>query len=221
MEGLHAELARRIPASGCVLDLGCGVNRNLARYRSPQCQVWGTDVDTHSRLYAAEWFRPLLPGGTIPFPDATFDVIAAIMVVEHIAVPEELLREVRRALRPGGYFVIHTISSAHYVTWIRRLIGLLPHSFNQWLVFKLFGRPAEDTFPVYYRMNSRHRIERACQRAGFKIVHQERYADVGYFRFWRPLTAGAVIVDRALETIAPGCGRLYFTVTLQKEIIAV
>jgi ubiquinone/menaquinone biosynthesis C-methylase UbiE len=217
MEGLHAELARRIPESGCVLDLGCGTNRNLARYRSPQRQVWGVDFDAHSRLHDAKWFRPLLPGGSIPFPDATFDVAAAIMVLEHIASPEEFLREVQRVLRPGGYFVAHSISSAHYVTWIRRLVGLLPHSFNQWLVHGLFGRVAEDTFPAFYRINNRRRIERACRSAGFKMVHLARYADVGYFRFWRPLTASAVVADRALEMVAPGWGRLYFTVTLQKD----
>src|SRR5688572_17463684 len=215
MEGLHAELARRLPESGTALDLGCGVNRSLARYRSPQCQVWGTDFNTHSRLHDAEWFRRLLPDGTIPFPDATFDVIAAIMVLEHIAAPEAFLNEVRRVLRPGGHFVAHTVSSAHYVTWIRRLIGLLPHSFNQWLVFKLFGRRAEDTFPAFYRINTRRRIERACRGSGLDLVHLDRYADVGYFRFWRPVTATAVIADRALEMLAPGWGRLYFTVTLQ------
>lgn len=214
--GLHAELARRLPAAGRVLDLGCGANHDLARYRTKTREVWGTDFEAHAELQHADWFRPLHPDGSIPFPDETFDAVASIMVMEHVADPAAYFNEITRVLRPGGVFIGHTISGTHYVTLIRRLVGLAPHSFSQWLVRKLYGRHDDDTFPTCYRLNTQTQIVRAA--ANMNLAQLARYEDYGYFRFFRPLSAAAVIADRIGETIAPGLGRLYLTVTLQKAV---
>jgi SAM-dependent methyltransferase len=40
-----------------------------------------------------------------PFPDGSFALITAISVIEHGYRPKELLKEVSRLLRPGGFFV--------------------------------------------------------------------------------------------------------------------
>jgi SAM-dependent methyltransferase len=138
------------------------------------------------------------------------------MVMEHVAAPACFINEVARVLRPGGYFVGHTISGSHYVTWIRRLIGLLPHSLNQWLVRRLYGRSEEDTFPAFYRLNRRAQIDRVCRAAGLSQPVLIRYADPGYFRFFAPLQATAVITDWLLESVAAGWGRLYLTVVTRK-----
>src|SRR5438874_3710601 len=123
VEGLHTILHRLMPETGRILDLGCGANSELAHYRSPDREVWGTDFEAHAQLCQPEWFRPLGSGGSIPFPDDSFDLVVAIMVMEHVATPAHFFREVARVLRRGGYFVGHTISGIHYVTWLRRLIG--------------------------------------------------------------------------------------------------
>jgi SAM-dependent methyltransferase len=217
VDGLHRELAARRPQHGRILDLGCGVNTDLAAYRSPICEVWGTDFQAHPNLQHVEWFRLLRPDGAIPFPDRYFDLVAAVMVLEHVADPVVFLSEAARVLRPGGCFVGHTISGSHYVTWIRRIIGLFPHSLNQLLVRRLYGRPCEDTFPAYYRLNREGAIRRACPEAGLRLVRIQRYADPGYFRFWSALQSLAVLLDWSLEQVAAGWGRLYFTATLQKE----
>ena len=44
-----------------------------------------------------------------------------------------------------------------------------------------------------------------------------RYADPGYFQFSQPLQTAAVVVDRILESVGPGWGRLYLTVTAAKD----
>lgn len=43
-----------------------------------------------------------------PFDDGTFSAITAISVIEHDFQPEPLLREVRRLLRPDGFFFFST-----------------------------------------------------------------------------------------------------------------
>jgi SAM-dependent methyltransferase len=166
-------------------------------------------------LQHAEWFRHLDPDGRIPFPDGFFDLVACISVMEHVTEPQTFLSEVGRVLRPGGYFVGHSISGSHYVTWIRRAFGLLPHSFNQSLVRLLYGRPEVDTFPAFYRLNRLEAILRAAQPNDLIEVRLRRYADPNYFSFWPPLIPLAVVADWLLEKLASGWGRLYFTITLR------
>ncbi len=218
--GLHSALAEAMPLGGRVLDLGCGINIDLARYRTEECQVWGTDFEPHADLNHPQWFRRLGPQGEIPFPADYFDTVASVMVLEHVKHPEQFLREVARVLRTGGRFVGHSISGTHYVTFLRRLFGVLPHSVNQAIVKSLYGRDESDTFPAYYRMNTQRQLTTACNQAGLELLSVRRYADPGYFRFMKPLESLAILADRTLEYAGSGWGRLYFTVVLSKPAIA-
>jgi SAM-dependent methyltransferase len=220
VRGLEAILNWLMPQSGRVLDLGCGANDALAAYRTPEREVWGCDFQAHSQLCHPSWFRSLGAGGSIPFPDDYFDLVVTIMVMEHVMQPAEFLREVARVLRPGGHFVGHTISGSHYVTWLRRLFGLMPHQVSQWLVRLLYRRAEEDTFPTYYRLNRRVQIERACIEAGLSAPALTRYADPGYFQICRPLEHAAIVTDWLLDSLAAGWGRLYLTATTQKPALA-
>ena len=42
----------------------------------------------------------------LPFPDATFDVVVAAHVIEHVARPLRAMAEIERVLRPGGRAVL-------------------------------------------------------------------------------------------------------------------
>src|SRR5262245_14866953 len=217
VEGLHREIARHLPDEGRVLDLGCGANAALAPYRTPRREVWGTDFQAHSHLQSPEWFRLLPACGAISFPARHFDLVTSVMVLEHVADPFAFLREVQRVLRPGGVFVGHTISAGHYVTWIRRAFGLLPHAVSQAVVQRLYGRPCEDPFPAYYRLNSERSLRRASAHAGLTLVGVQRYADPGYFRFTRLTQGLAVRADWAMEKLGAGWGRLYLTATMRND----
>ncbi len=219
-DGFLEEVARVLPMQGKVLDLGCGDHRSLARFRTPKCEVWGTDFHFHPDLAYPEWFRPMPPDGTIPFADAAFDVVTAEMVLEHVVAPEAFLSEVARVLRPGGAFIGHTISAWHYVTWARRVIGLLPHAWNQRLVKRLYGRAEHDTFPAVYRLNTPATLGRAGGRHGLDVVGVRRYACPGYFLFSPLLCRCAVIADWALLKLHPDLGCIYFTATLRKSSAA-
>jgi ubiquinone/menaquinone biosynthesis C-methylase UbiE len=215
--GFHQIVGTLIPAKGKILDLGCGSNETLARYRSADREVWGADFEAHPAMKNAAWFRPLATDGAIPFADNTFDLVTTYMVMEHVAAPAKFFGEIARVLKPSGVYVGQSIHSLHYVTWIRRLFDLAPHSWVQRLVKKLYGREEHDTFPTCYRLNRRGSIARFASDCGLEELDWHSYASQGYFRFAPLLFRSAVLVDWSLERIHPGFGKLYFTVTLRKS----
>jgi SAM-dependent methyltransferase len=130
---------------GHVLDLGCGLVPYFAIYRENAeritCVDWPTSfhdnphVDVHADLNAG-----------LPFRDELFDTVLLTDVLEHIARPGPLVREVGRVLAPGGRVVI-TVPFFH---------GLHeePHD--------------------YYRYTS-HALRRFCDEAGLHVLHLEPF----------------------------------------------
>ncbi|NCC62854.1 MAG: class I SAM-dependent methyltransferase [Verrucomicrobiae bacterium] len=141
-----------IRPSMTVLDIGAGAGElNQYSFRGKCREIIGIDMD--HRVVD----NPLLDRGivanasTIPLPDRSIDLAFSIYVLEHIEDPKAFLCEVSRVLKPGGQFWFLTPNKYHYVPIIARLTGTL---FHKW-VNKKRGRDEEDTFPTFYRMNSR------------------------------------------------------------------
>lgn len=224
-EYFHLEVFRRgiadnMPVRGRALDLGCGDNSCLSSYRTPGREVWGTDFQVHPALQDPEWFRLLGPHGAIPFPNDHFDLVVCDWVLEHVVSPTTFLAEVRRVLRPGGAFVAQSISGRHYVTWCRRLLDFFPHEVVQGLMTRLYGRPGHDTFPTRYRMNTPRQLAAASTGAGLRLESLRYGCSQAHFRFLPWLEKLAIRVDRWLEHLGPGCGRLYFVVLLRRPPVA-
>ena len=63
-------------------------------------------------------------GEDLPFRDATFDLVLSFQVLEHTQIPERVLKETVRVLKPGGYihFVVPNYNSfweGHYgLIWL-------------------------------------------------------------------------------------------------------
>jgi SAM-dependent methyltransferase len=213
----HREVAARLPAVGRVLDLGCGKNVELAGYRTAQREVWGVDFQAHPQLSHQEWFRLLDPDGTIPFPAGHFDIVAACWVLEHVREPQRFMAEVERVLRPGGWLIALTVSGHHYVTWVTRVVGLLPGGVAPRLVRRLYKREARDRFPAYYRMNTVGQLTGACTGTSLEVERIARFADQGYFGFSNAARTMATVCDWSLEQVAAGWGRIYLTVVCRKS----
>ena len=117
-----------------VLDLGCGDGDSVDRFRSvdPEVRWIGLDlpdspeVRTRSRSDAEfETFD----GITIPFPDASFDLVYCRQVLEHVRHPEALLAEAQRVLAPDGCFAGSTSQLEPYHSlslWNFTPAGLCP-----------------------------------------------------------------------------------------------
>ena len=98
-----------------VLDLGCGLGESFDYFMSLNKKInwYGLDIEDSPEVRTRkESNREYITfnGIDIPFPDNYFDLIYCKQVLEHVRYPKELLAEVNRVLKPGGYF---TGSTSH------------------------------------------------------------------------------------------------------------
>lgn len=155
-----------------VLDFGAGrgawaiepgpeLHRRLRRLRGRVARVVGTDVDpvvtTNPTLDEA---HVVGLGEPLPFEDATFDLVVADHVLEHVdaedapAVAADLLR----VLRPGGWLAARTPNKWGMIGLAARAV---PNRLHVAVLERLQpDRRAEDVFPVRYAMNTRADLTR-------------------------------------------------------------
>jgi 2-polyprenyl-3-methyl-5-hydroxy-6-metoxy-1,4-benzoquinol methylase len=96
-----------------VLDLGCGEGRFAAELLAAGASVLAVDVAAEPLRRAAalhpELELRLIDGeGSWELDDASFDVVWAGEVIEHVADTAGWLSELRRVLRPGGRLLLST-----------------------------------------------------------------------------------------------------------------
>lgn len=105
-----------------ILDVGCSegsITSALRKYYEiPAENVHGIDVRCDTRLQEPDFtFTNIEPGSKLPFEDGYFDLITASMVLHHVDANgdvrgdntsgvSQLLDELHRVMRPGGYIVI-------------------------------------------------------------------------------------------------------------------
>jgi SAM-dependent methyltransferase len=102
-------IALGLPASGKLLDLGCGPGAAAARMKvgRPGLDIVGLDRDA-GLLALARARVPVLraDAACLPFPSGTFDGVLARLVLRHLPAPEAALAEARRVLRRGGRIIV-------------------------------------------------------------------------------------------------------------------
>lgn len=97
-----------------LLDVGCGTGHWSRFFLSLGYQVRGMDLSPEM----IEKARQMVEACTftqadacdIPYPNQTFDVMAAMAMIEFIPTPEVAIREMIRCLRPGGILIIGTLN---------------------------------------------------------------------------------------------------------------
>ena len=113
-----------------LLDVGCGpgsITRGLAERLAPG-QVIGLDLSGETLAAArndaaARGLENLeYREGSVyelPFPDASFDVAYAHQVLQHLRDPAAALREMLRAVRPGGLVAVREVDWGTAAYWPR------------------------------------------------------------------------------------------------------
>jgi SAM-dependent methyltransferase len=95
-----------------VLEIGSGTGAMLQALGERGAAAEGVELRQDLIDQARRFFGPLpihcVGGTTLPFADASFDVVVSFDVFEHIPDSDAHLSEVRRVLRPGGSYLIQT-----------------------------------------------------------------------------------------------------------------
>lgn len=171
-----------------LLDVGCGRGGLVEQLDHPLPLLVGIDPDWVSlrehRL--AQLPRATAISDGLPFAAATFDVVAASWLLEHLAIPAATFGEIGRVLRPGGAFIFITPNARHPLAAINRLGGRLGRAQGR-LVSRLYGRAEADTFATVYRANTPAALAALMAAAGLRLEALDRVADPTYLAFNRPL----------------------------------
>lgn len=102
-------IAQQHPGGGVLVDVGCGAG-NLWSYVKDKCDRYiGIDTLQYDGFPETAEFLPLnLETGYISLPDASADVVCAIETIEHLENPRQLVRELVRLVKPGGWAIVTT-----------------------------------------------------------------------------------------------------------------
>ena len=143
--------AARLTGGKRVLDAGCGAGSGSAELAARARLVVGIDVSADAIDFARENY-PLgnlrFERGScssLPHPEASFDLVVAFEVIEHLENWRELLAEARRVLAPGGRFIVSTPNRLYY-TESRGATGANPfhvHEFD----YREFAEELGAVFP--------------------------------------------------------------------------
>jgi SAM-dependent methyltransferase len=138
-----------------ILDVGCGTGGNL-KLLSQFGDAEGVDISADALAFCRERGLKVKAGAAedLPYEDATFDLVTALDVVEHLDDDVAGLREMRRVLRPGG-----------------RVLIFVPTFMWLWGV--------QDDISHHRRRYRLPELRRALTEAGFK-VERTTYANITF-----------------------------------------
>lgn len=105
-------LARKIALGLDVLDIASGEGYGSAMLAEVANRVTGVDIDSDTIAQAIEKYQianlEFLQGdcANLKFSDSSFDLVVSFETIEHHDKHVEMLREIRRVLRPSGVLLI-------------------------------------------------------------------------------------------------------------------
>jgi SAM-dependent methyltransferase len=105
---LDQEFLPRRGSDASVLDVGCGTGTMLG-YLSRYGAAQGVDASAEAVRFCRERGVQAVhqaAGASLPFESASFDLVTALDVVEHVDDDLMLLRELRRVTRAGGMLLV-------------------------------------------------------------------------------------------------------------------
>jgi SAM-dependent methyltransferase len=130
-----------------MLDYGCGVGYVCSLFAPLGCDVTGVDISPAALSIARArepnaTFLVAEADGSLPFADASFDMIACLGVLEHIPEAEPVVAELRRVARDGAAAVWVVPNARSPFFWFGHGTGQVeehPRSLDGWRELLIAG----------------------------------------------------------------------------------
>jgi 2-polyprenyl-6-hydroxyphenyl methylase/3-demethylubiquinone-9 3-methyltransferase len=144
-------IQQKFGSNAQVLDVGCGGGFLSNLLASSGFQVTGIDLSNESLEIAKQQDKTksanyLFADATaLPFEDASFDVVCALDLLEHVENPQAVIKEASRVLKKDGLFFFHTFNR-NLLSWLLVIKGVewaVPNTPDRIHVLRLFIKPQE------------------------------------------------------------------------------
>jgi len=158
---------------GRVLEDGCGVGMYVAHIQPFGGQVFGLEYD-FERVREAHQRSALLAcaaGEGLPYPAETFDLILSHEVLEHVRDDAQAVREIVRALKPGGRLALFVPNrgypfETHGVYWRGK------YHFGNIPLVNYLPRAWRDKLAPHVRVYSKRDLEKLFAGLSVKIIER-------------------------------------------------
>ena len=95
-----------------ILEIGCGIGTVVNKLSGKGHDIAGIDISGEAIEYGRKKYGDIRmevqAAETLPYEDESFEVVLSFDLFEHIAAIDKHISEVRRVLRPGGYYLFQT-----------------------------------------------------------------------------------------------------------------
>lgn len=170
----HRTVARLLPDlnGASVLEVGCGrgdFSLWLGR-KYPRASITGIDFSDVAITVARKKIAAgssnvsfvVDDAGKLKFAPATFDYVISCECLEHVPHPEGMAKEIRRVLKPGGYFILTT---ENYFNGM--VLGWIVAWWRQKKFDSGSGTQPHENFFLWWR------VKKILERGGLQVEHME------------------------------------------------
>jgi SAM-dependent methyltransferase len=177
VQAIEAARGTRIGPDDRVLEVGCGSAALAAALARRRANVVASDVSLRWLVLAQKRLADEATEGVdlvacaaeaLPFPDESFDIVAASDVVEHVEDVGRFVADCARVLRPGGLLFLATPN--------RYSLGLEPHvrlpgvGYLPRPLAERYVEAARGTTYDHVHLLSARGLRRVLDAAGFDVV---------------------------------------------------
>jgi SAM-dependent methyltransferase len=173
-------------------------NPATARIVADRCQVLvGIDPDANVEDNTFVHERVRVPIEAY-HPDRLFDLVSLRMVAEHIETPDQAVATLARLVAPGGRIVIYTVPKWSPASIVAACTPMWFHHFAKRILWRAEER---DTFPAFYRMNTRRTLRGLFEQAGLTEEVFSYLNDCRSTHRWRSLNAVELTIEGGLRRL--------------------
>jgi ubiquinone/menaquinone biosynthesis C-methylase UbiE len=128
---LEHAVTSRVSPNARVLDVGCGTGDNLRIFADRGLELHGIEYASVSAAHAVRLLGPRADvrtgsATTLPYPNAHFDAVICIEVLEHVQDDVAAMQEIARVLKPSGVLVF-TVPYRRYFDHYLKTMGHFRH----------------------------------------------------------------------------------------------